>query len=292
MADSAAKYLCYDGDFFDAGKPVLPLSNRSFRYGDALFESIHACGTEAQFLDLHMARLRQSMEWLKMTVPAFFTPDNIGRLITKLLNKNRIFGGARIRLTVFRDPRTNNVPELVAPENNIVTYTLESEALDAEHYSLNPHGLVIDLFTPMPKPVHWLSSIKSTSALLYVMAGIFAKEKGLDDCILINEKGHLVESGSSNLFIIREGHIFTPGPEEGCLPGIMRQVVISCIRANGQHFSENIPLVISDLLAADEVFLTDAIAGIRWVGAFQQKRYYRNISRQLLEQINTLTSGK
>jgi branched-subunit amino acid aminotransferase/4-amino-4-deoxychorismate lyase len=291
MSGSPLKYLCYNGDFITAGEPVLQLNNRSFRYGDALFESIHACGTEAQFLDLHLNRLKQSMEWLKMTVPSFFTPANIAQLITKLLNKNRIFGGACIRLTVFRNPGSCNTPGLYAPENNTVSYTLESEILEFDHYSLNPHGLVIDLFTEMPKPVHRLSSIKSTSGLLYVMAGIYQTEKGLDDCILINEKGHLVESGNSNIFLIREGHILTPGLEEGCLPGIMRQVLIPFFRINGQHFSENVPLVISDLLAADEVFLTNAIAGIRWVGAFQHKRYYRDISRQLLEQLNQLAFG-
>jgi branched-subunit amino acid aminotransferase/4-amino-4-deoxychorismate lyase len=49
-----------------------------------------------------------------------------------------------------------------------------------------------------------------------------------------------------------------------------------------------VPLVVSDLLSADEVFLTNAVDGIRWVGAFREKRYYHDISRQLVKMLNRL----
>ncbi|MBN1415053.1 MAG: aminotransferase class IV [Bacteroidales bacterium] len=287
MGSSSVKYICYNGDFLNADRPVLPVSNSSFRYGDALYENIHAFGTEAQFLDLHLDRLKQSMQWLKMIIPAFFHLENLSRLITNLLNKNRLFGGAWIRLTVFR-----NDSGLYAPENNTISFIIESESLEFDRYTLNTHGFVIDLYTEMPKPIHRLSSIKSTSRLLYVMAGIFKAEKGLDDCILINKKGHLVESGSSNLFILKNGHILTPGLEEGCIPGIMRQVIISCIHATGKDCIVDVPLSTSDLNAADEVFLTNAIMGIRWVGAFQHKRYYRDYSQQLVHHLNQVAFGE
>ncbi|MBN2274985.1 MAG: aminotransferase class IV [Bacteroidales bacterium] len=287
MTISGGKYICYNGDFINAADKIISPNNRSFRYGDALFESIRACGTEAQFLDLHLNRLKHSMQWLKMTIPAYFTSENLSLLITKLLNKNRIFGGARIRLTVIRNPGG-----LYAPEDNTVSFVLESETLESDHYSLNPHGLIIDLYTEMPKPVYRLSSVKSTSALFHVLAGIYKTENKLDDCILVNTKGHLVESISSNIFILREGHVFTPGTEEGCLPGIMRQVIISCFRTNNQKFSDNIPLMVSDLLSADEVFFTNAIAGIRWVGAFRKKRYYRDFSQKLIQQLNQKAFGQ
>jgi branched-subunit amino acid aminotransferase/4-amino-4-deoxychorismate lyase len=287
MEVKPGKYICFNGEFLLHENPVLSVNNRAFRYGDGLFESIHACGTEAQLLDLHLDRLRQSMSRVKMIVPAFLRTENVSRLITKLLNKNRIFVGARVRLTVFR-----NHGGLYAPEDNNVSFILESIPLDMDHYALNPHGYNVDVFNDMPKPTHPLSWLKSTSALLYVLAGIYKKENRLDDCILVNEKGHLVESGSSNLFLLKNGVIFTPGLEEGCLPGIMRQVLISLLKRGGYKYSEIIPLSVSDLLEADEVFLTNAIAGIRWVMAFQKKRYYKDISQKLLQEINLFVFGK
>jgi branched-chain amino acid aminotransferase len=82
MESVAAKYICINGEYFKADEPVLYITNRSFRYGDALVENIHACGTEAQFLEIHVSRLKQSMQWLKMAAPAFLTPAAISQLIT------------------------------------------------------------------------------------------------------------------------------------------------------------------------------------------------------------------
>jgi branched-chain amino acid aminotransferase len=286
MIVAKSKYLCYNGDFQTYESCKLQFDNRAFRYGDALFESIHACGTEAQFLELHLNRLKHSMAVLKMVIPVFFTTINLSQMITKLLNKNRIFGGARIRLTVFRD-----ASGLYTPAKNDVSFIIESQPLEVDRYELNQRGYVIDIYTEMPKPLNSLSAVKSTSALFYVMAGIYKSEKNLDECILLNEKGHLVESISSNLFIIKNSTLFTPSLKEGCLPGIMRQVIISFLPFAGLNVNEEDPLDINHLLQADEVFLTNAINGIRWVGALQQKRYYHEISENLLQKINQLAFG-
>lgn len=292
MESGTIQYICLNGDFVKADEPVLFMNNRSFRYGDALLENIHACGTEAQFLDLHLTRLKQSMQWLKMVVPAYFTLTAISGLITKLLNKNRIFRGACIQLTVFRNFAADGPHDLPSSEKSAVSFALVALPLAGDHYFMNPHGYTIDLYTEMPKPVHRLSFIKSTSALFYAMADLHRDEKKLDDCILINEKGHLVESVHSNLFLLRDAMIYTPATEEGCIPGVMRKILMSFIPSTGKKIISDVPLVVSDLLSADEVFLTNAVEGIRWVGAFREKRYYRELSQQLVNILNRMAFGK
>jgi branched-subunit amino acid aminotransferase/4-amino-4-deoxychorismate lyase len=288
MESGSGKYICMNGDFVKADEPVLMINNRSFRYGDALVENIHAFGTEAQFLDIHLTRLKQSMQWLKMTVPAFLTTIAISGLITKLLNKNRIFGGASVQMMVFRDPDVTGPHSFHSPEGSKVSFALVSLSLASDHYDLNPHGYAIDIYSDMPKPAQRISFIKSTSALFYAMADLYREEKGLDECILVNEKGHLVESVRSNLFILRDDQLFSPSSEEGCIPGVMRKIIISCIPSTGKKIITDVPLVVSDLLAADEVFLTNAVEGIRWVGAFREKRYYRDMSHQLVKALNRM----
>lgn len=292
MESGTIKYICLNGDFVKANEPVLFIDNRSFRYGDALLENIHACGTEAQFLDIHLTRLKQSMQWLKMEVPAFFTWTAISGLITKLLNKNRIFGGACIQLTVFRNIAADCPHDLPSPEKSAVSFALVSVPLASDHYFLNPRGYTIDLYAEMPKPVQPLSFIKSTSALFYAMADLYRDEKKLDDCILINEKGHLVESAHSNLFLLRDETVYSPATEEGCIPGVMRKMLMSFIPSAGKKIISDVPLVVSDLLSADEVFLTNAVEGIRWVGAFREKRYYRELPQQLVHILNRMAFGK
>lgn len=292
MNSGTVKYICLNGAFEKADEPVLRITNHSFSHGDALVENIHASGTVAQFLDMHISRLKQSMQCLQMEVPSYFTNENFSDFITKLLNKNRIFGGASVRLIVYRDSGNGSVFEFQPPGDNRVSFALIAMPLDNDRYSLNTNGYTIDLYTWMPKPVQRISFMKSTSALFYTMADQYRKEKALNECILFNEKGHLVESLRSNLFIFRDDRVYTPSQDEGCIPGVMRKVLLSCMPAAGKKTETESPLRVEDLLAADEVFLTNAVEGIRWVGAFRDKRYYRDLAQYLLMHLNQLAFGE
>jgi branched-chain amino acid aminotransferase len=79
--------------------------------------------------------------------------------------------------------------------------------------------------------------------------------------------------------------LYTPSLEEGCLAGTMRMQVINLALANGIKVYES-PILPQHLLAADEIFLTNAIRGINWVGGYRTKRYQNNISRKLVVLLN------
>jgi branched-subunit amino acid aminotransferase/4-amino-4-deoxychorismate lyase len=98
-------------------------------------------------------------------------------------------------------------------------------------------------------------------------------------------RGQILETSSCNLFIISNGVLYTPGLDEGCLAGTMRMQVINLALANGIKVYE-CAIMPQNLLAADEVFLTNAIRGINWVGGYRTKRYQNNISRKLVVLLN------
>lgn len=208
----------------------------------------------------------------------------LSREIARLLNKNRIFGSARVRLTVFR-----NAGGLYTPSDNTVSMTLESTALDTNLYTLNPKGYIIDIYPDMRKQGSFLSPIKSCNALLYVMAGIYRRENNLDDCILINDSDRMVEATSSNIFVVNDNTIYTPAVSEGCIPGIMRDIIIRIAPKLGFTVHNQVGIPIQKLYDCDEIFLTNAIAGIRWVGGFRQQRYFNRVSRMLMDAVNRFT---
>jgi branched-chain amino acid aminotransferase len=117
------------------------------------------------------------------------------------------------------------------------------------------------------------------------MAALSAKANGLDDHFLTDLKGQILETSSCNIFIISNGVLYTPGLEEGCLAGTMRMQVINLALANGIKVYE-CAIMPQNLLAADEVFLTNAIRGINWVGGYRTKRYQNNIARKLVVLLN------
>jgi branched-chain amino acid aminotransferase len=279
------QYINLNGTHLTAEQPALHHTNRAFQYGDALFETMHANGKVVQFFDQHMQRLIKAMGMLKMDIPPKISGKTIEKEITRLLHKNRHLKGARVRLTVFRNPGGK-----YTPEDNSCSYLIESQKLDHDTYQLNDKGLFIDVFPGLKKPVHPLSNLKTTNDLIYIMAGLHKKEHGLDECLLLNEKGEITEAISSNVFVVYNRVLSTPPLASGCLEGIMREQIIECAGALNIRVSDSQPLTPEELMQADEVFLTNAIKGIQWVGGIRQKRYFKQTARKLLSVLNEKTA--
>jgi branched-subunit amino acid aminotransferase/4-amino-4-deoxychorismate lyase len=281
---TVSKYICLNESYYKSDQYILNSDNRAFRYGDALFETIHANGTEPQFLKLHIKRLVNGMKILRMNVPATFRPEYFKALITNILNKNRQLQGARVRLTVFRKPGG-----LYTPDTNNVSFLIESSPLEHDEYVLNIKGFAVDIFEDIPKPLNALSNVKSTNSLIYILAGIYKKENNLDESLILNEKHRIAESVSSNIFIAKDAKVFTPSINEGCIDGIMRYKIINILRSAGYFVNDNCSLTLQDLLTADELFLTNVITGLRWVVAFRQRRYYNKLSKFLITRLNEIS---
>lgn len=277
-------YVNFNGTICNSSEPVLSSDNRAFRYGDSLFETIRVANNKVLFLADHVDRLQRSMRYLQMNIPAAFSEHYFGQMILDLAEKNKLDSDARIRLTVFR-----NTGGFYSPTNNDVTFLMEMESLDYKGFELNVKGFNIDVFTDIKKMQHPISTIKSGNALVYIMAGLYKLKHQLDDCILLNDKGNIVESISSNVFAVKNGVLYTPPVDEGCLDGVMRKQIIRIARENRIAVYE-ISILQNVLLSADELFLTNAIQGIRWIMSYKAKRYFNNTARLLTDKLNARIS--
>jgi branched-chain amino acid aminotransferase len=118
------------------------------------------------------------------------------------------------------------------------------------------------------------------------MAGNYKTKNNLDDCLILNDRGNPIESISSNLFIVKNNTLLTPSIESGAVAGIMReQLIETALKLNITVYDDCL-LTSDDLLEADEIFLSNAINGIRWVVAFKDRRYFNKTSRILIEELN------
>jgi branched-chain amino acid aminotransferase len=274
-------FINYNGEILSADTKLFTLKNRAFRYGDGLFESMRLMKGQLKFADLHADRLQRGMKALKIDgysqMDAWFLKEKT----EDLARRNKIKHG-RLRLTVFRDAEG-----LYAPSQNKMAWCLEVQPLDEPRYFLNSKGLIMDIFADLPKPTNYLSNIKSCNSLIYVMAGLYKTQNKLDDIFLLNQGGFLCEAGSSNIFIWYQKHLYTPALSEGCVEGVMRQVIINLAK------QINIPVteaqISPDILyEADEVFLTNASRGIQSVMGFGVRRYFNEVSKILIDELNKL----
>jgi branched-chain amino acid aminotransferase len=268
--------IIYNGKLTGSDEVQFGTGNRAFRYGDGVFETIRMIGGEACFPQRHLERLMAGVQQLKLRLPAGFISLSLAEWVRKLAQANNAVSG-RVRLSVFRTDGGN-----YQPASNDVAWLLEYEPLEQEAYSFNEKGLSIDLYQDLRKPINKLSNIKSSNAVLYVLAAIHARDQQLDDCILLNHHGNIIEATASNLFAVKNGVLYTCPLTEGCVAGVMRAEVMSLAQANRIAVYE-VPLPMSVLLNSDEVFLTNAVRGIQWVGAYRQKRYTYDTSKRLFD---------
>ncbi len=277
------QFVNHNGTYLSASEPLFNADNRAFCYGDALFETVRITEHTPQFLALHLKRLFAGMNLLKMQPNTQFSEMFFEHAILKLAQKNNVTSDGRVRLTIYR-----NDGGYYAPDNNNVSYLIEVTALEEQGYMLNSKGYTVDLYTELKKPQSPLSSIKSANSAIYVMAGIYKNQHSFDECLLVNDKGSITEAISCNIFAVKNGVLYTSPVTDGCVDGVMRKKIIEIAQANRIAVYE-LSIMQSVLLGADELFLTNAVNGIRWVVAYKQKRYFNNTSKKLIEKLNELT---
>ena len=273
-------YVTNNGILLPNDAPTIHAGNRGHLYGDGVFESIRILSGKPINIENHIDRLLKGANVLKMETPANYGVNFFQEKILELIEKSGIKQGGRCRLSI--DRATGGA---YLPDSNDCTFYIEVYPYLMNYFELNAKGLELDIYRDIKLHKNFLSNYKTKTGLPYIMASIAAKEQGLDDLFLTNEKGNVIESGSCNVFIVSNGVLYTSGLDEGCIAGTMRMQVINlAIKHNIKIYECSI--LPQNLLSADEIIFTNAIRGINWVAGYRTKRYQNNMSRRLVVLLN------
>jgi branched-chain amino acid aminotransferase len=205
------------------------------------------------FLAVHIQRLMAGMKVFALQNDDFQRVDFWKNEIDKIiLQENQ-----RIRLTVFRKEGG-----LYTPQNNEAEFIIETSPLTENHFVFSSHALSFVIQEESALQANLYSKFKTINALPYILAGIYKTQNQVEECILTNTKGNIVESISANIFIVNaENQIVTPPTNEGCIAGIMRSILINELQ---QDFDFCIkPITRQDFENASEIFTTNSIQGIK-----------------------------
>jgi branched-chain amino acid aminotransferase len=267
--------ICFNGHFLPIENAAVGLHNRSFKYGDGLFETMRFQNGQILFVDAHFERLVAGMFVLGFET-SFFDVEAVYQDCLKLVSEKNL-STARIRLHVYRNDGGN-----YKPATDQCSYVIYADGLEQDRFVINDKGFHIGLYADIRKPINSLSGIKSANGLLYVLAARHADIQNWNEALILNEQGRICECSASNVFLIMpDKSILTPALTEGCLAGVMRKNLIELLKNSGRKVVEGAVLT-EDLYRAEEVFLTNAIQGIRWCIAFREKRFYSTKSREIL----------
>ena len=239
-----------DGKYFSERDAKVSVFDHGLLYGDGLFEGIRAYNGRVFKLKEHIDRLFYSAKSILLKLP--MTHREIMAAVVETCRRNRVRDGY-IRLVVTRgvgtlglNPNRCKNPSLIIIAGKIQLYPPK----------LYERGMEI-VTVPTTRNLHSAlnPAIKSLNYLNNILAKIEANNAGCEEAIMLNAEGFVAECTGDNLFIVKEGHLFTPPLSAGALYGITRRVVMDLAAESGLQVSEP-NLTRYDLFNADECFLT------------------------------------
>lgn len=252
------EWASLNGVFQRSDQPQLRVQDRGFRYGDGVFETFRMEGGAPRFWPWHKERLEKGLAALGIDCSLESLPDELRRLA----RRNGVPATCLGRIAISRGYGGRGYLPPSEAEPNIVI-----EMLPLPPAPCRPARLWLSRWRK-PPPECFPQGIKSASALASVLARREAEEAGCDEALQLSLAGDLAETSSANLFWVREGALYTPSPETGLLPGIMRRAVMQAAGEMGLTVQE-MRAPVEALEKAEGVFMTNIAWGVWPVEALE-----------------------
>ena len=235
-----------NGRLLPSSRATLPVYDRGFLYGDAVFETVRAYDGRLFLWPQHARRLAASLRAFRIPVPRADLADVARRVIAA-----RGLADAAIRVTVTRGTGEG----LVAATGLVPNVVIMARAIPVELPAQREHGVTV-LLLPFGRGHGGITDGHKTNAYLSAVLGkTRAAERRAFEGLYVERDGMISEGTTSNVFAVRRGRLLTPPLEGGCLPGVTRQVILHLAAEEGIPY-ETMALQASTLHDLDEVFLT------------------------------------
>ena len=251
--------LYLNGKFVEQEEAKISALDRGFLYGDGLFETIRAYQGKPFRLKAHLERLCDSAQELHLHLPV--SRSDVAKAISKLIETNELTE-AYIRITLSRGEHPLGAAPAGGMRGTLLIQAKELTPYPEDFYREGMSVVVSEIRQNASSP---LPRHKTLNFLTNLLAKEEASARDATEAILLNTRDEVAEGSVSNVFIVRDGKLYTPPLEANILPGITRATVLKiCRRTNIVAFERTIRL--DDLLSAKEIFLTNSLMEVMPVG--------------------------
>jgi len=254
----SVEYVWMDGEFVKWDEARVHIMTHSLHYGTAVFEGIRGYSVDNNVhvfrLKDHIRRLYNSARIYLMDIP--YSKDEFADTVVGLIKKNSIRRNCYIRPLVFRGVGEFGLNPFGSPVHSaIITFPLGAY--------LKEGGVRVCTSSWRRIPDECMPSFAKTSGAYAnsILAKIEATKAGFDEAILLDTRGHLGEGSGENVFLVRDGQIYTPTLSSSILEGITRRSVLEIAKNEGIKIVEA-SLLKSELYICDEAFFTGTAAEI------------------------------
>jgi len=254
-----------NGRVLQKRKAHLSVFDRSFLYGDGLFETMRAYRGKPFRLDRHIDRLFSSAKVLRIKPP--YGKRFLKKAVSKISSPFKS-GGGYVRVAITRGEGAPGLDPGFSGRPNVVMWARAFEGFPADFYAKGVKAVLSSVRRNNHSPV---ANIKSNNYLGNILAYSEAMDKGADEAIMLNADGFVAEATTSNVFILKRGVLATPRVKDGILPGITREAVMRLASRIGLKAVER-RIRPFELKNADEVFLTNSMIEVRAVTGIGSRR--------------------
>ena len=246
-----------NGTFVESQDAHVSVFDHGLLYGDGCFEGIRVYNGRIFKLRSHLKRMFQSAQAIRLQ-PGY-SIDGLEEIVRKSVKVNNQLDGY-IRLVFTRGTGTLGLNPFLCPTATVFIIVEKIKLYTDEMYE---DGMSIIVANRPRVPVRCLDpQVKSLNYLNNILAKIEAVDAGVLEALMLNCEGEVSECTGDNIFIIKDGAISTPPPSAGILNGITRKFVIDEIAPALGYTVEERTIQLSDVYAADEVFLTGTAAEV------------------------------
>ncbi|MBN2271807.1 MAG: branched-chain-amino-acid transaminase [Sedimentisphaerales bacterium] len=245
-----------DGKLVDHADAKVSVFDHGLLYGDGVFEGIRVYGGRVFELEAHLRRLYESAKVIRLEVP--MGKNELVAAIKKTVEANGIVDGY-IRLLVTRGVGTLGLNPFQCKNSSLIIIADNIQLYPEELYETGMK--IISATTVRNHPLAIPPQVKSMNYLNNIIAKIEALDNNVPEAVMYNHEGYVAEATGDNVFIVRDGVIYTPPVEAGALEGITRNLVIRLARKENLEVVEK-NLTRCDLYICDEFFLTGTAAEV------------------------------
>jgi branched-chain amino acid aminotransferase len=245
-----------DGNLVDQADAKVSVFDHGLLYGDGVFEGIRVYGGRVFELIAHLRRFYGSAKAIRLEVP--MEKAELAAAVKKTVEANDIVDGY-IRLVVTRGTGTLGLNPFICTNSRLIIIADKIQPYPEEVYETGMK--VISATTVRNHPLAVPPQVKSLNYLNNIIAKLEALDNGVSEAIMYNHEGYVAEATVDNIFIVRDGVIFTPPVQAGVLEGITRNIVIRLAKEENLEVVEK-NLTRHDLYVCDEFFLTGTAAEV------------------------------
>lgn len=240
-----------NGEFVKSDVATVSVFDQGFLYGDGIFESFRSIGDRLYQFTQHYQRLLQSAAAL--CYPVTFTQQELETVLLELRRRNALHE-AYYRIIITRGKGQIGFQRTMENDLTCLVIGREFQGLDNACYQKGIQLRVAETRRNAPEAIN--PKIKSISNLNSLLGKLEATSSGAFEVIMLNNKEHICEGASSNIFWTRGRWVFTPDASTGLLEGVTRSTIIRLCEEKLNLRVIKGEFKLQDLKFSDEVFIT------------------------------------